>query len=793
MRARLAAVTTGIGAVGSKELRGRMRGPRAFIALTLYLALLAGFTVMIYLLAAQSAASQAAFGGGNPYASASVGQAVFTVLLFLQILLVVFLAPAATSGAISLEREKQTLDLLTATPISTLGIVLGKLGSALAFVGVLILASIPLTAVVFVFGGVGPEDVVRGYVVLLVTALGFGSVGILLSSVTRRTQSATVLTYLVVLVLTVGTGFAWFFWDQMAGTVPVAQPFVRDLPANVGGGDAGGEAERLSGFAPEPTADAHAAAPARGPPLAQPGRRGRGRRVRHGREPLLDRLPAHRRGHRHDPGRRPDADRRPGPDAGQARRSTSGAASRCPMSSATPGGAASSTATLVGRGRPVCLVVDARQLLAARRGRLARDVARPGGPHGPAREPDPSLAGLPAAFPAGGPGMTNPLARPAPSRPSRPTAAPAGPRSRRRRSWGRSAAAFGASAIGSGFAAPCAGRGGPWRSSCWPRSSCSPSPGSCRSRSRRRSPSPSPSSPSRGLVVAVALARPSLGETALAARRRGGACRSPRERAGLRRRDGRGAARSALGEAAAHGPDAAAHAAFVERQREDAVRVLATVPSATFRPRIARRAALLAAVAALLVLPLVLIPNGMDERIARDRAVREESTQTAERIDRSPRSSSAGDAPPDDPRSRLAQELRDLAAELRTDPGALDTNLARLGGVEASVREQLDPANEERAAALAALNRGLSRAATGDAKANAGGDPEKAAADLDRAADGLADEVRRGAGPARPVARRAPGCRVAGGRNGRRRPARRDERAGPRRSRGRRRRAAPAR
>jgi ABC-type transport system involved in multi-copper enzyme maturation permease subunit len=254
MRARLVAVTTGIGAVGSKELRGRMRGPRAFIALTLYLALLAGFTVMIYLLAAQSAASQAAFGGGNPYASASVGQAVFTVLLFLQILLVVFLAPAATAGAISLEREKQTLDLLTATPISTLGIVLGKLGSALAFVGVLILASVPLTAVVFVFGGVGPEDVIRGYVVLLVTALGFGSVGILLSSVTRRTQSATVLTYLVVLVLTVGTGFAWFFWDQMAGTVPVAQPFVRDLPANVGGGDAGSEAELLSGIAPEPTA-----------------------------------------------------------------------------------------------------------------------------------------------------------------------------------------------------------------------------------------------------------------------------------------------------------------------------------------------------------------------------------------------------------------------------------------------------------------------------------------------------------------------------------------------------------
>jgi ABC-2 type transport system permease protein len=222
MRARLAVIGTGVAAVGAgvaavatKELRGRMRGPRSFVALTFYLTLLAGFTVMIYLLQEQSAASQMAFGGGNPYVAGQVGQAVFTTLLLLQVLLVVFLAPAATTGAISLEREKQTLDLLTATPVSTLGIVLGKLASSLAFVVVLILASIPLTAVVFVFGGVAPEDIVRGYVVLLVTAVGFGSLGVFFSSITRRTQSATFLTYLAVLALTVGTAFTWFFWNQM--------------------------------------------------------------------------------------------------------------------------------------------------------------------------------------------------------------------------------------------------------------------------------------------------------------------------------------------------------------------------------------------------------------------------------------------------------------------------------------------------------------------------------------------------------------------------------------------------
>lgn len=240
MRRRLATFGNGVVAIGSKELRGRMRGPRAFIALTFYLALLAGFTVMISLLSAQAAASQAAFGSGNPYVSSQVGQAVFTTLLLLQVLLIVFLAPAATSGAISLEREKQTLDLLAATPVSTLGIVVGKLTSAIAFVGVLILASVPLTAVVFVYGGVAPEDILRGYVVLLVTALGFGSVGIFLSTVTRRTQSATVLTYLAVLVLTVGTGFTWFFWNQMATPQQVLPGVMRDAPADFPDGEEGG-------------------------------------------------------------------------------------------------------------------------------------------------------------------------------------------------------------------------------------------------------------------------------------------------------------------------------------------------------------------------------------------------------------------------------------------------------------------------------------------------------------------------------------------------------------------------
>ena len=62
--------------------------------------------------------------------SAGIGQAIFVVILIVQTILIVILAPALTSGAISMEREKQTLELLITTPVSTLGMVSGKLISS---------------------------------------------------------------------------------------------------------------------------------------------------------------------------------------------------------------------------------------------------------------------------------------------------------------------------------------------------------------------------------------------------------------------------------------------------------------------------------------------------------------------------------------------------------------------------------------------------------------------------------------------------------------------------------------
>jgi ABC-2 type transport system permease protein len=215
----------GVGAVGAKELRGRMRGRRAFVILSIYLVLLASFAWMVELIMERT--YQGNSGGNAAFASAAIGQGIFAGLLMLETLLVAFLAPMATAGSISLEREKQTLEMLAATPITSVAIVLGKLLSALVYVWLLIAASVPLTAVVFVFGGVAPEDLVRGYLILVVTALGLGSFGLFCSSLVKRTQAATAITIFGVLSISMGSLFVVIFWQALAtgdngiGTGPI--------------------------------------------------------------------------------------------------------------------------------------------------------------------------------------------------------------------------------------------------------------------------------------------------------------------------------------------------------------------------------------------------------------------------------------------------------------------------------------------------------------------------------------------------------------------------------------------
>lgn len=209
-----------VGTIMVKELRSRMRGRRAFVVLTGYLGLLAFVAYGAYLAVAPIARDAAAANLGDGFqqanASALIGQSVFSVLSILQLVLVCVVAPAFTAGQVSLEREKQTLDLLISTPLRPGAIVIGKLATALAFVVLMIVAAVPISAIVLMYGGAEVVDIVRQQVVLLTTAIGFGAAGIFASSLTKRTQAATVITYSIVIACVLGSAMLFAFWQTVA-------------------------------------------------------------------------------------------------------------------------------------------------------------------------------------------------------------------------------------------------------------------------------------------------------------------------------------------------------------------------------------------------------------------------------------------------------------------------------------------------------------------------------------------------------------------------------------------------
>lgn len=202
-----------------QELRGRMRGSRAFTILTVYLLVLAVVVSLIYL-ATASAAQFDTFNSGR-----TIGKALFLGTAFVALLQVGLIVPSQAANAIASEKERQTYDLLILTMLPPWKIVIGKLAAALAYALLLIVAVIPFMALSFFFGGVTGLEVVLALVGLLVTALLFGSLGIFWSTLMRRPMAATITTTAVNVALMFGIPFLLAVFSTI---------FLRDAPTWAG-------------------------------------------------------------------------------------------------------------------------------------------------------------------------------------------------------------------------------------------------------------------------------------------------------------------------------------------------------------------------------------------------------------------------------------------------------------------------------------------------------------------------------------------------------------------------------
>jgi ABC-type transport system involved in multi-copper enzyme maturation permease subunit len=199
-----------------RELRSRMRGPRAFALLTIYLLIVSGVALLLYATIASTFET-------DLNAGRQIGRTLFLVIALVALVEVCIITPVLTSGSIAGEKERQTFDLLIASLLSPWQIVWGKLASALIYALLLIFAVVPVMSLAFLFGGVSPMEVFIALVGLITTAVFYATIGLFWSSMTRTALGATSFALGSIIMMLLGIPF-------LAVTFMLA--FARDLSSD---------------------------------------------------------------------------------------------------------------------------------------------------------------------------------------------------------------------------------------------------------------------------------------------------------------------------------------------------------------------------------------------------------------------------------------------------------------------------------------------------------------------------------------------------------------------------------
>lgn len=135
----------------------------------------------------------------------------------IEFLMLVFLMPALTAGAISGERERQTLDIMMTTKVTRWDIVSGKLTYSLMVMFLVIVSSFPVLALVFVYGGISWLDLGLLILCYITSALLAGGIGICCSAIFRRSTVSTVIAYGMTALMLIGTYAVNLFANSLAG------------------------------------------------------------------------------------------------------------------------------------------------------------------------------------------------------------------------------------------------------------------------------------------------------------------------------------------------------------------------------------------------------------------------------------------------------------------------------------------------------------------------------------------------------------------------------------------------
>lgn len=179
----------------NKELKTTMRSKKTFVYIFIYLILMF-LAVAAFIYFTQLEISVIEF-------DLQTSVEFYLVFTAMQLAFIIFISPSITSGSISGERERQTLDILLLTKMSYFSIVFGKLLSLLAMILLLIITALPIFMIVINYSGMTFSDIFILYLFFISVSAMFGSMGIFFSTIFKRTGVATLATYILVFVFCV--------------------------------------------------------------------------------------------------------------------------------------------------------------------------------------------------------------------------------------------------------------------------------------------------------------------------------------------------------------------------------------------------------------------------------------------------------------------------------------------------------------------------------------------------------------------------------------------------------------
>jgi ABC-type transport system involved in multi-copper enzyme maturation permease subunit len=196
------------GPIFDKELRVSSRRKRNYTLRLIYVILLTIFVAIVWLSVVKSEGSSAY----QKSRMALAGKTIITTLITFQFITTQVIAVIMLSTSISDEIYHRTLGLLMTTPIGSFQIVMGKLFSKLLQLILLLAISLPLLAIVRVFGGVPWNYVLSSLGITLTAVIFAGSLSLFFSINNRRA-------YVVIIKTVVTLGVLYFFIPIITGVL----------------------------------------------------------------------------------------------------------------------------------------------------------------------------------------------------------------------------------------------------------------------------------------------------------------------------------------------------------------------------------------------------------------------------------------------------------------------------------------------------------------------------------------------------------------------------------------------